>query len=142
MIASIAFELARLKFRREGKEYSGDDISIEAALIMFGFGVFNANSSIVKMETWSGDLRSGWNFKKGPSQIPPEAHGYLLALFSFFSREENPEWANFLDKEVNPHCSYPLRSSCFSVGFVFLVSSLCTTDFRFVKGWCLVWRIS
>lgn len=103
LIASIAFELARLKFRREGMEYSGDDISIEAALIMFGFGVFNANSSIVKMETWSGDLRSGWNFKKGPSQIPPEAHGYLLALFSFYSREENPEWANFLDKEIWKH---------------------------------------
>ena len=42
----------------------------------------------------------------------------------------------------NPHCSYPLRSNCFSVVFVFLVSCLCTTDFRFVKGWCSVWRIS
>ena len=38
--------------------------------------------------------------KKGPSQILPEAHGYLLALLSFYSGKENPEWANFLDKEV------------------------------------------
>ncbi len=100
LISSIAFELIRLKFRREELEFSGDDLSIEAALVIFGFGVFNANSSIVKMETWSGDLRSGWNFKKGPSQIPPEAHGYLLALFSFYSGQNNPKWTNSLEKEV------------------------------------------
>jgi hypothetical protein len=49
-----------------------------------------ANSSTVKMETWSGDLRVGWNFKKGPSRIPPAAHGYLLALFSFTADKKIP----------------------------------------------------
>ena len=100
LVASIAFELIRLKSRREGKEYADDDVTIELALIFFGFGVFNANNSVIKMNTWSGDLSSGWNIRKGPSQLSPEAHGYLLASYSCYRGENNPDWADSLANEV------------------------------------------
>ena len=93
-------ELIRLKLRREGKEYADDDVILELVLLFFGLGVFNANSSVAKMKTWSGDLSSGWNIEKGPSQLSPEAHGYILALFASYRGENNPAWANSLEKEV------------------------------------------
>tara|TARA_R110001592_G_scaffold96331_3_gene276706 strand:- start:491 stop:1249 length:759 start_codon:yes stop_codon:yes gene_type:complete len=100
LVVSIAFELIRLKLRREGKKYADDDVILELVLLFFGLGVFNANSSVAKMKTWSGDLSSGWNIEKGPSQLSPEAHGYILALFASFRGENNPPWANSLEKEV------------------------------------------
>lgn len=111
LVASIAFELIRLKSRREGKEFSEDDVSIEVALILFGFGVFNANSSVIKMNTWSSDLRGGWNIKKGASQLSPDAHGYLLALYSCYRGENNPDWADSLEKEV-------MKSFCESLKYL------------------------
>ena len=100
LVVSIAFELIRLKLRREGKEYADDDVILELVLLFFGLGVFNANSSVAKMKTWSGDLSSGWNIEKGPSQLSPEAHGYILALFASYRGENNPAWADSLEKEV------------------------------------------
>jgi hypothetical protein len=110
LVASIAFELIRLKSKRERKEFSEDDVSIEVALILFGFGVFNANNSVIKMNTWSG-LRGGWNIKKGPSQISPDAHGYLLALYSCYLGENNPDWADSLENEV-------MKSFCESLKYL------------------------
>lgn len=98
LVASIAFELIRLKSKVKG--FSEDDVYMEVALVFYGFGVFNANNSVIKMDTWSGDLRSGWNIKKGPGQLSPEAHGYLLALYSCYRGENNPDWANSLVSEV------------------------------------------
>lgn len=98
LAASIAFELSRLSSRRKG--FLKNDISLEVALIFMGFGVFNANNSVIKMDTWSGELRSEWNIKKGPSQLSPEAHGYLLALFSCYRGENDPIWADSLVAEV------------------------------------------
>lgn len=109
LVSAIAFELARLKLRREGKEYSEDHLYIELVPLFLGLGVFIANSSIVKIDTWSGDLRSGWVIKRGPSQLSPEAHGYLLAHYSCYRGEQNPEWANFLDKEVKKAFSSGVR---------------------------------
>lgn len=63
------------------------------------------------MDTWSGDLRSGWNIKKGPSQLSPEAHGYLLALYSCYRGENNPHWTDSLVHEV---------SKAFNVGVKYL----------------------
>ncbi len=111
LVASIAFELIRLKSRREGKEFSEDEVHMEVALVFYGFGVFNANNSVIKMNTWSGDLRSGWNIKKGPSQLSPDAHGYLLALYSCYRGENNPDWADSLEKEV-------MKSFCESLKFL------------------------
>lgn len=98
LVASIAFELIRLKSKVKG--FSEDDVYLEVALVFYGFGVFNANNSVIKMDTWSGDLRSGWNIKKGPSQLSPEAHGYLLALYSCYRGENNPDWADSLVHDV------------------------------------------
>jgi hypothetical protein len=100
LVASLAFEVIRLKSRREGKEFSEDEVHMEVALVFYGFGVFNANNSVIKMDTWSGDLRSRWNIKKGPTQLSPEAHGYLLALYSCYRGENSPEWADSLVYEV------------------------------------------
>nr|MBI1229207.1 hypothetical protein [Cytophagales bacterium] len=99
LAASIAFELSRLRSRRNG--FLKNDISLEVVLIFMGFGVFNANNSVIKMDTWTGELRNGWRIKKGPSQLSPEAHGYLLALFSCYRGENDPSWANSLVTEVH-----------------------------------------
>jgi hypothetical protein len=96
LVASIAFELIRLKTKLKGFS----DVYIEVALVFYGFGVFNANNSVIRMDTWSGDLRSGWNIKRGPSQLSPDAHGYLLAMYSCYRGENSPEWADSLVYEV------------------------------------------
>ncbi|WP_157972124.1 hypothetical protein [Pleomorphovibrio marinus] len=101
LVSAIVFEIARLKLRRDGKEYSDDVVSLEVVLLLFGFGIFNANSSVIKMEAWFNDLKSESYMYKGPSQLSPEAHGFLMALYSYYRGENNPDWVSYLEKEIS-----------------------------------------
>ncbi|HCD86505.1 MAG TPA: hypothetical protein DEQ87_02530 [Algoriphagus sp.] len=98
LLASIAFESIRLKSKVKG--FSEDEVYMEVALVFYCFGVLNANNPVIKMDTSSGNLRSGWNIKKGPSQHSPAANGYLLALYLCYRGEHNPDWADSLVHEV------------------------------------------
>lgn len=65
LIATLAHEMAHYKLLGEGRTGENDEVLTELTVLIFGLGIFNANTSIVRMNTWSGNLYAGWQIQGG-----------------------------------------------------------------------------
>jgi hypothetical protein len=100
LIATLAHELAHVKLLGENRMQENDEIITELTVLIFGLGIFNANTSVVKMSTWSGSLYTGWQLTGGSGYLNYKLHGFALALYANYRKELTPDWANYLEKDV------------------------------------------
>ena len=101
LVATISHELAHFKLRNEVSFKEEDEILTDVLTIASGLGIFTANASLVKMDTWTDGNLSGWQLKGGGGYLHYKVCGYALALYSYIRKEElSVQWTNYLEKDV------------------------------------------
>lgn len=100
LIATIAHEVTHAKLIGEKMLSENDEYLTEIGVLVYGFGVFNANTSIARMNTWSGTSHSGWQVSGGAGYLHYKIHGFALGLYANYRGETNPEWLKYLEKDI------------------------------------------
>lgn len=91
LVATLAHEIAHIKLLGEGRIKENDEHLTDLVPVIFGLGIFNANSSF---NFYVG--HDSWGYSK-QGYLSQQEWGYALALFAYFRNEgEKPEWANYL----------------------------------------------
>lgn len=94
LIATLAHELAHVKLLGERRIRRNDETLTDLATIVFGLGIFGANTAFQfrnSFDSW-GYSRSGY--------LTQMDWGYALALFAYVRAEKTPDWINFLTLNV------------------------------------------
>lgn len=93
-VATLAHEMAHIKLLGEEKtKYNNEEVT-DLTTIIFGLGIFNANTSFAftgNSNAWSVDS-SGY--------LTQMEWAYALALFAYTRKEEAPEWIEFLNRDI------------------------------------------
>jgi hypothetical protein len=94
IVATLSHELSHIKLLGEKRLEKNNEPLTDLTTIVFGLGVFNANAAF---QTKGGVDSWGWSKAGYLSQME---WGYALALFAYIRQEENPDWINFLTRNV------------------------------------------
>jgi len=108
MIATLAHEVAHIKLLGERRIFINDEPLTDLTTYIFGFGLFSANSSVIKMNTWSGNTHSGWRISRGGGYLHFKIHSYALALLTLI-RSEETTWFNYCEKEIASNVKKALK---------------------------------
>lgn len=100
LIATIAHEFAHFMLLGENRIKENDEPLTDLLTIAMGFGIFTGNTSLSKLSTWSGSVYSGWKIEGGAGYLHYKLISYALALLSIYRDEDNPSWADYLEKTV------------------------------------------
>ena len=94
LVAVLAHEFSHIKILGEKRLEQNDECLTDLTTVVFGFGIFNANSSFREVKTinmW-GHNTLGY--------LTQQEWGYALALYSHFRAEENPDWIKYLSSNI------------------------------------------
>ena len=94
LVAVLAHEFSHIKILGERRLEQNDECLTDLATVIFGFGIFNANSSFREVKTinmW-GHNTLGY--------LKQQEWGYALALYCHFRAEENPQWIKHLSSNI------------------------------------------
>jgi len=94
MVATLAHEIAHIKLLGEGNLTDNDEKLTDLTTIIFGLGVFSANSAF---QSYSGFDFTGWQ-KLG--YLTQMEWGYGLALLAYIRKEKSPDWIKHLTLNV------------------------------------------
>jgi len=94
MIATLSHELSHIKLLGEGRIEKNNEPLTDLTTVVFGLGVFNANAAFQFRNN-----RDSWGYSK-LGYLSQMEWGYALALLSHLKKEENPKWAEYLDRSV------------------------------------------
>lgn len=100
LIATMAHELAHVKLLGDNLIEENDEYLTDLAVIIFGFGIFSANTALVRMNTWSGLTHTGWQIAGGDGYLHFKVQSFALALLANYRNDLNTDWTEFLDKEI------------------------------------------
>lgn len=101
LVATLAHEFSHIKILGENRLDFNDEYLTDLTPVVFGLGIFNANSSFKEHKSFEG---YGYN---SLGYLKQREWGYALALYSFFREDENPDWIKFL----RPNLRYDFRKS-------------------------------
>jgi hypothetical protein len=90
MVATLAHELAHVKLLGENRIEDNDEKLTDLTVLIFGFGIFNANAAF---QTFRTSNSSGWRSLGYLSQME---WGYALALLARARMENSPGWVEHL----------------------------------------------
>lgn len=94
LVSTLTHEFAHIKLLGEKRIEENDEYLTDLVPIIFGFGIFNANTAFEfnqSYDRWS-HSRLGY--------LSQMDWGYALALFAYIRYEESPEWINHLTKNI------------------------------------------
>lgn len=94
LIATIAHELGHIKLLGEKRLDYNDEYLTDIVPLMFGLGIFNANTCF-KFKTST----IGWSHTTA-GYLSQMDWGYLLALYAYMRHEDQPEWLKYLNKQI------------------------------------------
>jgi hypothetical protein len=94
MIATLAHEIAHIKLLGENRMEENDEATTDLTTIFFGLGIFNANAAF---QTFNDSKYYGWSQSGYLTQME---WGYALSLFAYIRKEQQPQWADYLCKNV------------------------------------------
>ena len=94
LIATIAHEFSHIKLLGEKRITKNNEPLTELVTIVFGLGVFNANSAFQFKRT-----TTSWGYSK-MGYLSQMEWGYALALFAHIRKEETPSWLVHLDRSI------------------------------------------
>ena len=90
LVATLAHEFAHIKILGEERLEFNDEELTDLAPVVFGLGIFNANSSFKEQKSYDSYGHNSIGYLK------QREWGYALALYAYFRKEENPDWVRFL----------------------------------------------
>jgi len=94
LVATLAHEFSHIKILGEKRLEFNDEQLTDLTPVIFGLGIFNANSSFREHKSFDSYGHNSIGYLK------QREWGYALALFSYFRQEENPEWIQFLTPNI------------------------------------------
>jgi hypothetical protein len=94
LVATLAHEFSHIKLLGEKRLKVNDEQLTDLTPVVFGLGIFNANSSFKEHKSFDtyGNNSIGY--------LKQKEWGYALALYAFFRQEENPDWIKFLTPNI------------------------------------------
>lgn len=104
LVATIAHELGHVILLGENRldpDYTDHEPMTDLLTVFYGLGIFSANSSFV-FEQWTNAQFQGWR-ASGSGYLSEEMYGYALAMFAFIRKEQNPDWAEYLNTNVRSY---------------------------------------
>lgn len=90
LVATLAHEFSHIKLLGENRLDLNDESLTDLTTVVFGLGIFNANSSFKEHKSFDGYGHNTIGYLK------QREWGYALALYSFYRNEKNPDWVKFL----------------------------------------------
>ena len=94
LIATLAHEFSHIKILGEQRLSFNDEQLTDLTPVVFGLGIFNANSSFKEHKLLDGYGHNSIGY------LSQREWGYALALYAFFRQEDNPDWIKFLTLNV------------------------------------------
>lgn len=94
IVATLSHEFSHIKLLGENKLKKNNEELTDLTTIIFGLGIFNANVSFqikTNHDSW------GWSKSGYLSQME---WAYALALFAYIRGEKEPEWIQFLSRNI------------------------------------------
>jgi hypothetical protein len=98
LLATFAHELAHVKLLGEWKLDDNDEYLTDLATVVWGLGIFNANS-VIKSNAWQGSTHQGWSVGN-QGYMSQQMFAYSLALLANYRGETEPKWSQYLCKDV------------------------------------------
>lgn len=94
MVATLAHEFAHVKLLGEGRLETNDEFLTDLTPVVFGLGIFNANSSYKEWRSFDsyGHNTTGY--------LKQREWGYALALYAHFRKEANIDWLKYLTSNL------------------------------------------
>lgn len=103
LVATIAHEFSHIKLLGEKRLDFNDEYLTDVVPLMFGLGIFNANTCF-KFKT----THQSWGHSKS-GYLSQMDWGYLLALYSFMRHEDEPNWLQYLSREIQNDFSVSIK---------------------------------
>ena len=94
LVATLAHEFAHIKLLGEGRIDENDEPLTDFTTVVFGLGIFNANTAFREHKSFDsyGHNSSGY--------LKQREWGYALALYAYFRNEEKPTWLKHLTANI------------------------------------------
>jgi hypothetical protein len=90
LVATLAHEFSHIKILGEKRLDFNDEALTDLTTVVFGLGIFNANSAFKEHKTYNS---YGYN---SIGYLKQREWGYALALYAYYRKEENSDWIKFL----------------------------------------------
>jgi hypothetical protein len=90
LVATIAHEFAHIKLIGEKRLEDNDEYLTDLTTVVFGLGIFNANTAFVFKTNFD-----SWAYKS-LGYLKQQEWGYALALYAYFRNERSPSWLKYL----------------------------------------------
>jgi hypothetical protein len=94
LVATLAHEFSHIKILGEKRLDFNDELLTDLTPVVFGLGIFNANSSFKEYKSFD---RYGYNTI---GFLKQKEWGYALALYAYFRQEENTDWIKYLTPNI------------------------------------------
>jgi hypothetical protein len=90
LVATLSHDFSHIKILGEKRLDFNDEQLTDLTPVVFGLGIFNANSSFKEYKSFDSYGHTSRGYLK------QREWGYALALYAFFRQEEDPDWIKFL----------------------------------------------
>ncbi|PWT76092.1 MAG: hypothetical protein C5B59_07420 [Bacteroidetes bacterium] len=94
LVAIIAHEFSHIKILGEKRLDFNDESLTDLTTVIFGLGIFNANSAFKEHRSFDSYGHSSTGYLK------QREWGYALALYAFYRNEEKSNWLKFLTPNI------------------------------------------
>lgn len=106
LIATISHELAHEKLLGENRIIENDEYLTDLTAIVFGFGIFIANSKF-QFESGKGD-GFGWQMQS-QGYLPEQVTAYAMASLALKKNEANQDYKKYFDSSVEKYFEQGLK---------------------------------
>jgi len=94
LVATLAHEFSHIKLIGEKRLDFNDEQLTDLTPVVFGLGIFNANSAFKEHKSFDSYGHNSIGYLK------QREWGYALALYAFFRQEENSDWIKYLTTNI------------------------------------------
>lgn len=94
LVATLAHEFSHIKILGEKRLDFNDEQLTDLTPVVFGLGIFNANSTFKEHKSFDS---YGYN---SIGYLKQQELGYTLALYAYFRQEKNPDWVKYLTPNI------------------------------------------
>jgi hypothetical protein len=94
LVATLAHEFAHIKLLGEKRIDQNNESLTDLTTVIFGLGLFNANSSFKEHKNFD-----SWGYRS-VGYLKQREWGYALALYSYYREEDEPEFVKYLTPNI------------------------------------------
>jgi len=94
LVATIAHEFSHIKLLGEKRLDFNDEQLTDLTPVVFGLGIFNANSAFKERKSFDSYGHNSLGYLK------QREWGYALALYAYFRQEQHSDWTKYLTPNI------------------------------------------